>query len=381
MRTTLRLSVLALVALAACEPGTTTPDPIFPGPSFAKAAQGPTVVVTDEAGLNAALAAAHPGDVIGVDGSITLSQSVLVTSPGITVTSATPGAGLIAAAGWYIFDVSAPDVTISHLDLDAAPGSGAAWVTSGVDVGGDTHGFRFTDNTVSCGAGSCVFLQGVVMDALISDNHFTATVPTQTGVHLQGNATGAVVTGNTVVAEVASTDVRFGGIRVRDATGAVIRDNVVTGPWANGVSVINLFDADIAHNQATGSVFDGFLVIGRPAGDRDVGPFTFGANLYSSNEVTGAAEAGIYVLNSCGDVFRANRLSGNGVGAYFDVTTGDNIWQGNSTTVSDLGAFDCDDDGDLDPNAFTGQGLHLVHVPLGQVIRELKDATGVNVMR
>src|SRR2546428_11563619 len=56
-----------------------------------------TVVVTDEAGLNAALAAATPGEVIGLGASFGVSADVVVNASNITLTCATAGAGLFAA--------------------------------------------------------------------------------------------------------------------------------------------------------------------------------------------------------------------------------------------------------------------------------------------
>ncbi len=96
------VSALLLGVLIGCQDQSLSPAPSQAGPSFATASSqacpaNPTVIVTDEAGLRAALAAAHPGDVIAVSGTIPLTTGDTIATDGLTLTCATPGSGLVAS--------------------------------------------------------------------------------------------------------------------------------------------------------------------------------------------------------------------------------------------------------------------------------------------
>ena len=378
------LALAVAVALAACDQPTPT-SPVDVAPAFAKggrfaACPAADYVVTDQASLDAALGSAQPGDVIGVDGTIALSHPTVVETGGLTFTCAAPGSGLEAAPYEFVFEVYAENVTIADLRLNGETGAGAVYGFSD-DVDFDGDGLHFEQNIVRCGTHSCLFLPSV-RDVVVADNHFTAAVPGGTGVHIQTDATGAHVTGNTLVAEVPTGNGVFGAIRVRDGTGIVIRDNVIEGPWSNGLAVADLFDADIDGNAVTGTALDGFRIINGPlAGGGTVGPYAVGANLFHNNRVADAGGAAFAVLTACGDVFRANHVGDNALGVYFGEATGNNIWQGGGASVSDQGSFDCDGDGSVDPNAVTGPGLRTSNVKLGRVIQALDQASGTQVMR
>ncbi|MEK6688821.1 MAG: hypothetical protein AABZ01_10215, partial [Gemmatimonadota bacterium] len=110
-----------------------------------------TVVVTNEADLQAALASAVPGAVIGIRGTITLTAPAVVGTPDLTLTCADRGAGLVAdpsLAGDYLIDVYAPRVSVDHLVLDGRIAWGGPYhaVNNGVDRFGEM--VRFTDNIV-----------------------------------------------------------------------------------------------------------------------------------------------------------------------------------------------------------------------------------------
>ena len=63
---------------------------------------------------------------------------------------------------------------------------------------------------------------------------------------------------------------------------------------------------------------------------------------------------------TCRNAFAWNTLqgTGGGIGIFFDVTTGANVFVGNQTVIVDNGAFDCNDDGRNDPNIITGTAHH-----------------------
>ena len=58
----------------------------------------PTIIVTDDTLLRAALRAARPGDVIAVSGTIEVTRDDSITTDNVTLTCATPGSGLVAAS-------------------------------------------------------------------------------------------------------------------------------------------------------------------------------------------------------------------------------------------------------------------------------------------
>ncbi len=99
-----KLLVLTLgVFVTACSERPTEPGSLS-SPAFAigGAAACPTeadVVVTDEASLLAALSAASPGDVIGIDGLIAITLDILIDTEELTLTCATSGSGLVAQPG------------------------------------------------------------------------------------------------------------------------------------------------------------------------------------------------------------------------------------------------------------------------------------------
>lgn len=83
------VSALLLGVLIGCQDQSLSPAPRQAGPSFATASAqacpaNPSVIVTDEAGLRAALAAAHPGDVIAVSGTIELTTGDTIATDGVT---------------------------------------------------------------------------------------------------------------------------------------------------------------------------------------------------------------------------------------------------------------------------------------------------------
>src|SRR3989442_3652478 len=121
-----------------------------------------TVVVTDEAGLNAALAAASPGEVIGLGAFFGVSADVLVNASNITLTCAVAGAGVFATNPGVIdmLEINGAGVTVDRLVLDPSGSSDGP-------ARGHKHGvtrpatwLAFTPNTGACGSGPLPFLCG-----------------------------------------------------------------------------------------------------------------------------------------------------------------------------------------------------------------------------
>src|SRR2546425_574433 len=199
-------------------------------PSFSMggAAACPTpanVVVTAEAGLTAALAAASPGEVIGLGAFFGVSADVLVNTSNITLTCAVAGAGLFATNPGVIdmLEINGADVTVDRLVLDASASSDGPALADNDGITAFATGVRFTRNTVTCGPGTCVFLAGS-SGAVVSDNYFTSN-GSFTGVQIQEDLVGTdntVVARNTIVATAPSIGLQFGGIRIRAGSGVTV---------------------------------------------------------------------------------------------------------------------------------------------------------------
>lgn len=355
------LAAATLVVFACADPTTEPESGLWP--QFAKggAAACPTApgaVVSDEASLLAALAAASPGDVIGLDGFFPLTADVLVTTSDVTLTCASPGSGLSAQAGGgviWLIQALADGVAVDRLTLDA---SAAARGPLFVNV---AQGVRLAHNTVTCGPGECAFFV-VAPGAAVVGNYFESS-GSLTGVHLQGNIDGARIEGNTIVATGPQTIGApvFGGIRSRDGTGVIVLDNDVRGPWNNSIHTSALAGSHVKGNTLTGAAWDGILLNALS-----------NANVFRNNKATAAGEAGIFAQLACGNVFVGNNLQGNAndLGAYFAELTGANTLVGNKNVVADNGNFDCDGDGVVDPNIITGPGRAKSGVKLGKIVSD-----------
>jgi hypothetical protein len=302
----------------------------------------------------AAIAAASPGQVIGVSGNISVSADVIISTPGITLTCASAGAGLTAQASVYdMLNALARGVSVERLVLD---GSNAQ---DGPFLAQDDTGARFTRNRVTCGPGICALFSGTP-GAVVTDNQFVSN-GSETGLHMQrgglnagaGND-GARVERNTVVATAPSGSPQFGGLRIRDGVGVTIAGNVVLGPWQNSAALTDLTKSLVTLNRLQGAVVYGIL---SRANVSFLGPVSMSGDLFLANRISGAGSAGIFFRSACRNTFVGNNLQGNpaNVGLIFDATTGANVYLGNPSLVVDNGAFDCDGDGQLDPNIIAGR--------------------------
>ncbi len=364
MRTCPRRTLFfALTALT----GACADQPYAVAPSFSRsgAAACPTpanVVVTDETGLTAALAAAYPGEVIGLAAFFGVTADVAVTTPNVTLTCAAPGAGIFAAPGAGVielFTAGANGIVVDRLVLKDSAGDPNGDPYVAIDVAG----VRLTNSRIICSPGSCGFLAGT-SGAVIADNRFESA-GSFTGVHMQGSVggiDGSRVERNTIIATAPSTAFGFGGIRVRDGSNVVVAANIVQGPWSNSIATTDVAASSFGNNRLAGAVVNGIRF--------NVGPLLMIDNVFQSNQVTGAGSAGVFSQSACRNLFVGNALQGNGgnVGLVFAATTGANTFVGNQTIVVDDGAFDCNGDGVADPNIITGGGAVRHGVTLGDVV-------------
>ena len=371
------IPALLLGAAVGCQNEGLSPAAVHPslatGAASPTCAANPTVTVFDDTTLRAALKAARPGDVIAVSGTIEVTADDTVATDNVTLTCATPGSGLVAR-GLEVVDmitVLARGVVVDGLVLDGSRAFDAPWFAFNDGESAFAQDVRFTNNTVTCTLfGACAFVVGGT-GAVVSDNQFEAT-DAFTGIHLQANGPdprvvlpiridGARIERNTIVALTPSVGVRFGAIRSFDADNIVIADNVISGPWRNGISPTRLSHSQIQRNQISGAVVDGIRT-------SSFGGVLRGAaqNLFASNQVSGAGRAGIFADRACSNQFASNDLRGNAgdLGLFLTDTTGANVVAGvNNAVVIDNGAFDCDGDGRTDPNIITGGVTHHQPAP------------------
>jgi len=319
-----------------------------------------TVVVTDEAGLNAALAAASPGEVIGLGAFFGVSADVLVNASNITLTCAVAGAGVFATNPGVIdmLEINGAGVTVDRLVLDASASSDGPAVANNDGITGFATALHFTRNTVTCGPGICLFLVGST-GAVVSDNQFTAG-ETFTGVHIQESNIAApdntVVAGNTIVATAPSIADPFGAIRVHTGFGVTISGNVVTGPWKNSTALTSITAGVVENNR-----LEDALLFGIRLSSGSFVPSFVTQTTFRNNRVTGSGQGGGFADKACGNTFFGNNLNGNAgdIGLIFPETSGANVLSGNQNVVIDDGAWDCDGDGVNDPNIITGKGKVL----------------------
>ncbi len=377
------IPALLLGAAVGCQ--NETLSPAAGRPSFATSAASascpvnPTVTVFDDTTLRAALAAAQPGDVIAVSGTIVVTADDTIATDDVTLTCASPGSGLVAASfdstGSQVADmitVTARGVVVDNLVLDGGNASDAPLFALNDGETAFAQDVQFTHNDVTCARfGECVFIAGGT-GVVVSDNQFQAT-DAFSGIHMQANGPdptvhlpiridGARVQRNSIVAITPSFGLRFGAIRVFDADNVMIEDNVVSGPWRNGLSPFRLVNSQIQRNQITGPVVDGIRT--SSAGGGALGQVV--RNLFSSNRVTGAGRAGVFAQRACANQFASNDLRGNAadLGLVLNDSTGANVVAGvENAVVVDNGAFDCDGDGRTDPNIITGGVTHHEPAP------------------
>lgn len=364
-----KLLVLTLgVFVTACSERPTEPGALS-SPAFAKggAAACPTpadVVVSDEGSLLAALSAAEPGDVIGIDGLIAITLDILIDTEELTLTCATSGSGLVAQPGVdNMIQVGVKGVRVERLILDAGASSESPYFALNDGATAFAEEVRLSNNIITCGPQQCAFLRGVA-GARIEGNRFESG-GSGTGVHIQGQGPrapdgsqprpidGTRVRDNTIIATAPSSVRAFGGIRIRDGANLVVKNNNVLGPWANSIAVANVSESDFDGNRLEGAVNVGIAASTGGANP----PISARDNRFRNNTIVGAGLAAIFARRgACRNLFQGNELQFNPL-VIFDVTTGANTLKGTANAVViDDGNFDCDGDGVADPNIILGIG-------------------------
>jgi hypothetical protein len=356
--------LLPLVLAAACSTDASPTQPSSSrAASLARSAgagsacvANPTAVVNDEASLQAAVAAAQPGDVIAIQGMVATSYGAYTTVPHVTFTCATPGSGLRFTPDhveqMLVYPWGNADV-VQGLTLDATGGAYAVY-----SINADSTRVQF--NTITCGD-SCGFWVGTT-NATVSDNIVVQPHAGSTGLHFQGrrDAANQLVGGidgthierNTVTATTATGLGGFGAIRPRDGSGVVVADNVIAGPWSNGISSVNVSSSSFTKNVISGPFRFGVVV--NVSGSDNVAFSAY--DTFTANRVTDAGVAGFSLSNACYNVFHGNPSLGTTPLAFvLTATTGANTVDGTAGPSADAGAYDCDGDGQIDPNHVSGQ--------------------------
>jgi hypothetical protein len=335
------------------------------GPGSALCVTSPTVVVTTEPALTAAVAASHTGDVIAIDGTIVLEHDIEVRSAGVTITCTQPGDGLVASPAspgvYALLDIYAPDVTVQGLSMDARNAGDAIYAeaTPGFN---DGRRVRISGNDIQCGLGDCMFIIGP--GARITNNTLTSESGTPgSGIHMQSTIDSALVEGNQVIALGPRGASVFGAIRAVRGKDVVIRNNVITGPWSNGLALTMLAGGVVEGNSISGARLNGIY-----AAYGNYHTVSMLGVRFQGNTSTAEGPA-LFVDGACGNVFVANRLATTGSGpvAAFDLNTGANALLGPHGDVVDNGNVDCDGDGTSDPNMISG-AKRKGTIPPGEVI-------------
>jgi hypothetical protein len=361
---------------SACGDQATEPEtPVAGPPSFAvtgikSCPIQATVVVTDEMELVAAVESAAPGDVIGIDGIIELTNRIRIYTDEVTLTCATPGSGLAPGPGMVGNNILLPYARAVRIDR-LVLGGGINRIIYAAYYGDDvfmSDALEVTNNWMHCEGGlNCIFMKGV-KNAVISGNYIEV-MDGASGIHIErtpiydedGNflfaypTDGTRIENNTIVAlgpmEVKGGRTWMAGIRPRDGTGMVIANNTVLGPWLNSIATAELIEGLIQGNQLEGAQFYGIAL----SANAYTG-FSAVGNVIRGNRIDSGELGQIRARYACDNQFQGNSVAtvDPSVGVLFDLETGANFWLGNNKTVTDLGDYDCDGDGNADPNFIAG---------------------------
>lgn len=285
-------------------------------------------VVGDEVELTAALAAAAPGDVIGLDGFFEVTEYVLISTDGITLTCASPGSGLYGGPfprpefgfdNWYLLDVFDPsDNIVNNVIVDQLRLDGSAARAPYSPFG--AIGARLSNSHVVCGTWNCVFVHEST-DTEIVDNVFVASDPNiVSGVHFQFENLGYIpdglditahVSGNTITTTVPNTLTFVGAIRFFSTTGRILK-NEIRGPWQNGVAISRADGIVVKYNEIDGATLNGIRLARatngtikgnevKNSGEVGIRAYFFGDDLASTDNTITDNEIMTSGLESCRD--------------------------------------------------------------------------------
>jgi hypothetical protein len=323
-----------------------------------------TTTVGTEAALHGALATAAPGDVIAVQGTIALTDTAYITTQGVTLTCSSAGDGLVVASGpirpGRLIVVYGSDVTVQGLALDGGQFAIPLFALRNGNPLFNATRLTFRGNRVRCSS-NCLFLIAT-NHALVSDNSFepNAGFAGGTGIHLQETVIAGVayqidstrIERNVLTTAFVNGNPTFGAIRPRGGRDVVVRDNRIIGPWSNGIAATSLHGSVIEGNVIDGPTRFG-LMVGSTAD-----PFVQVSGLLAKqNAIANTGINAVFVNQTCGSVFLANKLATHGVAnVFFTATSGANVLLGEKTTSIDNGVRDCDGDGLPDPNFLSAGG-------------------------
>ena len=357
-------SVLVVaVLLAACDDAPIGPVPPTADAQLSAAPQVPPgrqcpphhdYLVNTESSLRAAVTVAKPGSVIAIQGVIQVVQDLAITTPGIVLTCAAPGAGLEAAGAnpgdlvTTLVTITASDVHVTHLALDghAAVATVVAFGDAALPAVRDVI---VEDNSLVCGTGAlCIEFAERIQGGRIVRNTIEGVgigyaiwvtgspLTTLEGTRIEDNGMTALAPAATALA----------GIRLVRAEGLVVRGNRIEGPWRNGISATVVSRSRISDNLIEGPSLSGVITLSSfVPGDG------LNESLIAHNHIHGASQVGIGLAVGCGNQWVLNDVSGNGLGMVLNPRTGNNrVLTADPSHVSDFGAFDCNADGTVDPN-------------------------------
>lgn len=280
-------------------------------------------VANDKAGLLAAVAAASPGDVIGVDGTIELDAALNLSTEGLTLTCASPGSGLVGASqSNELLSVDGANITVERLVLDGTQvGTQVGGISRPYTAGGAAVAPRLSNNRVICGA-ACADVFNAT-DAVVVNNTFVASnANIQYGVQARNTSGSTLIEGNTITTTEPSIVSIWGAIRLIRVPNAKVIDNVIRGPWWSGMALAVQDGTVIRDNEIEGAQFNGIRL-------------TWVSNsTIIDNEIENSGEIGILVRSvfegSVDNTLRKNKIEGSGSESCHD----DNVGSGAAGTAN-----------------------------------------------
>jgi parallel beta-helix repeat protein len=304
-------------------------------------------VANDEAGLLAAVAAAIPGDVIGVNGTIELDAALNLSTEGLTLTCASPGSGLVGASrSNELLSVEGANITVERLVLDGTQvGTQVGGISRPYTARGAAVAPRLSNNRVICGD-ACADVW-TASDAVVVNNTFVASnANIQYGVQARNTSGSTLIKGNEITTTEPSIISIWGAIRLIRAPNAEVRENEIRGPWWSGMALAVQDGTVIRDNEIEGAQFNGIRL-------------TWVSNSkIIDNEIQNSGEIGILVRSvfegSVDNTLRKNEIKGSGSESCHDDNVGSgtagtaNEWEDNEGEAPSNPGGICGDDDDDD---------------------------------